>query len=68
MSLKSFHIVFIALSVATAFFFGTWMFITEDAGGIVLRTIAGSGSYIIGIGLALYGRYFLRRFKHFSFM
>ncbi len=68
MSLKSFHIVFISLSVATALFFGAWILLTEDAGGMVFRIIGGTASFVVGIALALYGRYFLRRFKHFSFM
>ena len=68
MSLKSFHIVFVSLSVLTALFLGTWVFVTDEIGGAVARTILGSASYAAGVGLTYYGRYFLRRFKNFSFM
>jgi hypothetical protein len=68
MSLKTFHIVFVSLSVVTAFFFGTWLFVTVDAGSFVLRLWFGIISYTAGVVLIVYGRYFLRKFKSFSFV
>ncbi len=68
MSLKSLHIFFISLSVLTAFFFGTWLFLTEGLAGTTVRTVSGSVSFLVGIGLLWYGRRFLRKFKHLSFM
>ena len=68
MSLKSLHIFFISLSVLTAFFFGTWLFLTDEVAGATARMLFGSVSILVGIGLLLYGRRFLRKFKHISFM
>ncbi len=67
MSLKALHIVFIALSVLTAFFFGAWLFLVDDAGGTILRTVFGTVSFLVGIGLFWYGRYFVHKFKNFSY-
>jgi hypothetical protein len=68
MSLKAFHIFFISLSVVTAFFFGTWVLVMDAVAGIQVRIVFGSISFLAGIGLLVYGRYFLRKFKHLSFM
>ncbi|HEY6953493.1 MAG TPA: hypothetical protein VI758_13890 [Bacteroidota bacterium] len=68
MSLKAFHIVFIALSIVTAFFFGTWLLVTVEAAAWSLRLSFGIVSYAVGLALIFYGRYFLRRFKHISFI
>jgi len=67
MSLKAFHVFFIALATIVTFFFGTWLFITVEAGGAVLRFGFGALSYAAGILLLVYGRYFLRRFRHITY-
>ena len=52
MSLKWFHVVFIALSVALSLWFGIWgLFNRQVALGIV--------SLGVSAGLVLYGNYFL---------
>ncbi len=68
MSLKAFHIFFIGLSVVTAFFFGTWLFLTDATLDSGSRIAFGAVSYVSGIVLMLYGRRFLRKFRHLSFM
>jgi len=64
-SLKSFHVFFISLAVLVTLFFGTWLFVTVDAGGAELRFIGGGVSYVAGVGLIVYMRYFLRKVRHF---
>lgn len=66
MSLKQFHIFFIVLSIITAFFFGTWLFVTVEAGGPVVRFFFGGVSYLVGIALVFYARYFLNKVRRFS--
>ena len=69
MSLKAFHIIFITCSTLLAFGFGAWMldrYSTETharvdlAGGIV--------SLLAGVGLIVYGRYFLKKLKNISYL
>ncbi len=64
MSLKKFHILFIALSVVTAFFFATWLLLTPEAGATGVRVISGGIAFIIGLGLIAYGKYFLKKVRH----
>jgi hypothetical protein len=68
MSLKTFHIVFVSLSVVTAFFFGTWLLVTVEAGGFAARLLFATLSYVAGVVLVVYGRYFMRKYKSFSFI
>ena len=68
MSLKAFHVVFIALAIILTFLFGTWLFITVEAGDAVVRFSFGAFTYAIGFLLIAYGRYFLRRFRHIGYM
>jgi hypothetical protein len=68
MSLKAFHIVFISVSVLTAFGFAAWLFngySKSDASG---QLVAGMFSILAGLGLIVYGIRFLRNLKHVSFL
>lgn len=69
MSLKAFHIVFITASSALAFGFAVWAlknyFSPEGAGMDLVYAI---GSFIAGIGLIVYERYFLKKLKNVSFL
>jgi hypothetical protein len=59
MSLKWFHIVFIALSVLLSLWFGVWgLFNQQVALGIV--------SLGASIGLVVYGNYFLGKVRKFG--
>ncbi|MBS4028708.1 MAG: hypothetical protein KGZ58_08720 [Ignavibacteriales bacterium] len=61
MSLKTFHIFFISLSVLTAIGFGVWL-LNENAPVFAVL------SFLSGIGLIVYGISFLRKLKHVSFI
>lgn len=68
MSLKAFHIFFIALAIIVTLFFGTWLFVTVEAGEAAVRFFFGGLSYAVAILLGLYGRYFLRKFRDISYI
>lgn len=59
MSLRAFHLLFIAISVALAFGFGIWCLHNES-------TAAGVASFIVGAGLVAYLFWFLRKTKKLS--
>jgi hypothetical protein len=60
MSLKSFHVVFIAASVLLAFFFAAWCLGPRAGEGAAWR-VAGVVSAAIGLGLVAYEAWFLRK-------
>jgi len=68
MSLKSFHIVFVAVSTLLAFFFAGWLlnnyFVTKAIGSL-LGAIA---SALAGFGLIWYGKAVLRKLKQISYL
>ena len=69
MSLKAFHLVFITASCALAFGFAAWElkdFFSAD--GRPLDLIFGLGSVAAGVGLIIYERYFLKKFKDVSYL
>ena len=68
MSLKAFHIVFIALSVLTAAGFGIWLIGQYTAEGRIILLISAIISFIVASGLIVYGLMFLRKLKHVSFL
>lgn len=69
MSLKAFHIVFITASSALCFGFGVWMLRDYRApGGTAGDMWMGVGSLIAGLGLLVYGRYFLKKLKNVSYL
>ena len=68
MSLKAFHIVFIAASILLAFGFGGWCFREYHAEGRRVDLIFGTGSVVAGFGLLIYGRAILKKLKHISYL
>jgi len=64
MSLKAFHIVFIALSVVLAFGFGAWELKGYLDSGNAEGLIVGVLSLAVGVLLILYGIRFLKKLKH----
>ena len=68
MSLKAFHIFFIALSVLTAFGFAVWVISGYTKSGNTDQLIAGVISVLAGAGLIVYGIRFLRKLKHVSYL
>jgi hypothetical protein len=68
MSLKFFHIFFIACSMILALGIGVWGLMSYGRSGQVLELLWGGGSILAGIGLAVYGVSFLRKMKHVGYM
>jgi hypothetical protein len=67
MSLKSFHVVFITASALVAFFFAVWCLTPqarEQLGGG--RAAAAAVSALVGVGLCLYERWFLKKMRGVS--
>ena len=60
MSLRSFHVVFIAASTLLAFFYATWCLVLGDREGLGWRA-AGAVSAAAGLGLVAYEAWFLRK-------
>lgn len=68
MSLKAFHIVFVTLSTLLAVGFGVWA-IAESARDGRSGTLAlGIGSLVAAVLLIVYGIWFLRKLKGFSWL
>jgi len=69
MSLKAFHVVFITAASALAFGFGVWMLREYRLPAGSTGDLAyGVSSLIVGAGLLVYERYFLRKLKNESFL
>jgi len=69
MSLKAFHILFIAASNALAIGFGIWELKSYfSAEGRLLDLCLGLGSFAVAAGLVIYGRYFLKKLKHVGYL
>ena len=58
MSLKSFHILFIILSIVITIWYGIWEWNQSQLLAIV--------SFLAGVGLAIYGIKVLKKFKTIS--
>ncbi|HEX4122450.1 MAG TPA: hypothetical protein VH619_17685 [Verrucomicrobiae bacterium] len=68
MSLKAFHIVFIALSILMAFGCGAWLLHEYVGTRDLAELIVGVASILGGAGLVWYGRSVLRKLKHISYL
>ncbi len=68
MSLKTFHIIFIAASTLLAFGFGIWELVQYSDGKKLLELVLGVFSLFAGVGLIIYGRYVLRKLKNISYL
>jgi len=69
MSLKAFHVVFITAASALAFGFGIWMLRDyRSPDGTTADLLYGIGSLAAGVGLIIYERYFLKKFKNESYL
>lgn len=68
MSLKAFHIVFVAASVVLMAFLSGWSFLayqeTQSTEYLVWSLCAASSV----VGLVIYGRFFLRKLRNISFL
>lgn len=68
MSLKAFHIVFIAVSALLAIGFGVWEVLRYLESGNPLVLAAAVGSFVVGAALVVYGVRFLRKLKHVGYL
>jgi hypothetical protein len=68
MSLKAFHVVFVSASILLALGVGVWALNRYFQEGGNLNLALGAGSLLSAIGLGVYGRYFLKKLKHISYL
>jgi hypothetical protein len=68
MSLKAFHIVFIAASILLAFGFAAWAFLQYADSRRATDLIYGISSTVVGVVLIGYGKYVLRKLRHISYL
>ncbi len=68
MSLKAFHIVFIALATVLSLVFAGWVFERFLTTGDTIQLIAAVLALLAGAGLVIYGIRFLRKLRKVSFI
>ena len=69
MSLKAVHIIFITASCLLAFGFAGWCLKSFFSGeGLTRDLVFGIGSLVTGVGLIVYGRYFLKKLKDVGYL
>lgn len=68
MSLKAFHIVFMAASILLAIVFGGWTFAQYRIGGGPLMLAAAGACLAAAIGMLIYARWFLRKLRNVSYL
>jgi len=61
MSLKDFHIIFIAIATLACAGFGVWTLVASDVSTATLAT--GIASLVLAVGLSAYGVWFYRKSK-----
>jgi uncharacterized membrane protein YcjF (UPF0283 family) len=68
MSLKAFHIIFVTASIAVSLFLGIWSFMSYRDTHARADLIYVICSAIAVIALLWYGKYFLKKLKHISYL
>lgn len=68
MSLKAFHILFVVVSTMLALGFAWWGFREYRLRGDVNMLVLAGLSVVAGVALLIYGRWFLRKLKHVSYL
>lgn len=70
MSLKAIHVLFITASVLLCALFSGWAFwmYSNEESGRQANLVMGVISSILGLGLLVYGRYFLKKLKDVSYL
>lgn len=68
MSLKAFHVVFVAVSIQLMLFLAWWAYsgFRDSGEGVYLLGSLVSLASVIGLGV--YGKYFLKKLKHISYL
>jgi ABC-type Mn2+/Zn2+ transport system permease subunit len=64
MSLRAFHLLFIALSVVLTAFFSAWAGVQYRVFQDAAYAVTGVASLAAGIGLVIYGAKFQRKTRH----
>jgi hypothetical protein len=68
MSLKAFHLIFVTASVAVSLFLGVWSFLSYNRTGSQTDLAFTIASGVAVIALLWYGKYFLKKLKHISYL
>ncbi len=68
MSLKAFHVVFVTLATLLAIGFGIWAIAESERDGQSGALVVGIGSLIAAVLLIVYGVWFLRKLRGFSWL
>ena len=69
MSLKTFHIVFVALTTVVSLFVGVWSFVQYFSEGRDGSDLAmGIGGLLAACVLLIYGRYVLKKLRHIGYL
>ncbi len=68
MSLKFFHVLFIVLATIGSVGFAVWSFRQVAAGAGGLYVVLGVLGLVVGVALAVYGRWFLKKTKDVGYM
>ncbi len=68
MSLKFFHVLFVALALLGSVGFAVWSFRQAAAGAGALYVALGVLAVVVAIALAVYGRWFLKKMKDVSYL
>ena len=68
MSLKSFHLVFIVISILFSLLFGIWAVVNYGSSGRTAELLLGIVSLVGAVGMSIYLFFFLKKFKHVSYL
>jgi len=68
MSLKAFHLVFVTASIAISLFFGVWAYQSYQSTGARIDLVYTVSSAFAVVALLWYGKYFLKKLKHISYL
>lgn len=66
MSLKNFHLVFIAVSIVLAAFVAAWAAQEYRAANAAVYAVTAAAALVSGAGLAFYGAMFQRKMRRMS--
>jgi len=68
MSLKAFHVVFIVLSLILSVGMAIYSFSQISEGGSPMYWVFGIGASVGSVALLVYGKYFLKKLRHISYL